>query len=543
MDMAGQFCNQRGSFTVTISGRQRVYRRTTQHERHLRRGILLPVVMAVAVLWAFAALHFSESMVHHATISMRIVNEICVRQGVFSSLSWLEGISELPEWGTQSGRVESQLYRGIHNGSERSAMVFSIASRQPQDAFGRESFVFGLDDESARLDINWLASQKGDQRSRLLLIPQMTPALADSLLDWIDSDHEPREFGAERNYYLSRNSPELPPNGPVDRLSDLLHVRGITRELLLGPQNAALESRSNSLEDPIKGDRETGFARYLTTNAAEAEYKKSDLIPVNTDDLVLLFDELKKRLGEEPARFIVAVRIAGIVERSANADGEDNQRSLRDRLNEQLRTSPRSPDRKADGSEASGGLDLSRAAQFRIYSPWELLGTHVRILMGGQDVVLKSPWEGTASKIPDALKLLRKHMDFRSFGKPLRGRLNINAAPEELLSGLPGMNPLRVRKLISVRERHLRQASAAGEDPFLWLLTEDVLSLEELRKLSRWITARGDILTGTVHVFSPSYGPVYRCQVRLDRTGSSPAAFVTGILSPLPASYRPQLMP
>ncbi len=499
--------------------------------------------MAVAVLWAFASLHFSESMIHHATISTRVVNEIRVRQGILSSLSWLQGISEQPEWGTQSVRLESQWFRGINAGSERSPMVFSITSDQSPHANNRDSFVFGLDDESARLDINWIASQKGDQRSRLMLIPEMTPALADSLLDWIDSDHEPREFGAERNYYLSRNSPVQPPNGPVDRLTDLLHVRGFTRELLFGGETAGAESTRGSFEDQVKADRAAGFARYLTTNAAEAEYRKSDRIAVNSDDLASLFEELKKRLGEDSARFIVAVRIAGLVERSANSGGEDDQRSLRDRLDEQLRTSPRSPDRKTDGSEASGGLDLSRAAQFRIYSPWELLGTHVRILMGGQDVVLKSPWEGNPSKIPDALKLLRKHLDFRSFGKPLRGRLNVNAAPEELLSGLPGMNVTRVRKLLSVRERHQRQGAAEGEDPFLWLLTEDVLSLEELRKLSRWITAQGDIMTGTVHVFSPDYGPVYRCRVRLDRTGSSPAALVTGFLSPLPASQRSQLMP
>lgn len=513
-------------------------RRLRQRRNCSRRGILLPVVTAVAVLWAFAALQFSESMLQHASISTRVVNEICVRQGMLSSLGWLQGLSELPDWNLQTTRSKSPLYLGVSAGSERFPVLFSITRGHSPIAGETEPIVPGLDDESSKLDINWLASQKGDQRGRLLLIPGMTPALADSLLDWLDSDHEPREFGAERNYYLSRNSPVLPPNGSVGRLADLLPVRGITKELLFGLQeNSTLEERSFS------GQRQspTGFSGFLTTKAAEAEYRKSNLIPVNTDDLRFLFEELSKRVGEEGARFVVAARIAGLVERSSSAGGEENVRTLRDRLDEQLRSSPRNTDRKTEVPGSATGLDVSRSGQFKIYSPWELLGTHVRILMDGQDVVLNSPWEGTQSKIPESLKLLSKHLDFRSYGKPLQGRLNVLSAPEELLAGLPGLNAERARKMVSVRERVLRRVSALSDDPFLWLITEDILSLDELRKLSRWITSGGDILTGTVHVFSPDFGPVYRSRVRLDRTTFPSSAVVTEILSPLPASRRNEL--
>lgn len=507
-----------------------------------RRGFVLPAVMAVAVLWALAAMHFSESMILHATVSTRVVNEVCVRQGILSSLSWLQALSELPEWRDQTGQQQKKWFRGISVGSEHHPMLVSIT----RDVSARSSIVnemrFGLDDESAKLDINWLSSQKTNQRERLMKIRGMTPALADSMLDWIDSDHEPREFGAERNYYLSRDSLVLPPNRPVRRLSDLLSVRGVTSELLFGEDRGQIDDSDSSgvLQAPQAGSK--GFSEFLTVSAAESEYRQCDLVPINSDDLQFLFDELTKRLGEEPARFIIAARLAGFVERATGRERERTPRSLRDRLEEQLHSSSEVVSRKTGAMQSADGIDLSRAPQYQIYSGWELLGTHVRILMNNQDVVLRSPWEGSASKAQEYLALFREHLDFSSFGEPLRGRLNVNAASKELLLGLPGMNELRVKKLISIRDRLHRQGHDTREDPLSWLLTERVLNLDELRKLSPWITGNGDVRTGMLHVFSPDYGPIYRFEIRLDKTQTPSSVAVTQILTPLPASHRSLLI-
>lgn len=64
------------------------------------------------------------------------------------------------------------------------------------------------------------------------------PTVVDSILDWRDTDSNPRPNGAEEGDYLSTPNPGLPPsfckNGPIDHLSELRLVRGISESLLWG---------------------------------------------------------------------------------------------------------------------------------------------------------------------------------------------------------------------------------------------------------------------------------------------------------------------
>ena len=64
-------------------------------------------------------------------------------------------------------------------------------------------------------------------------VPGMTPQTADAILDWIDRDEEPREFGAERSYYTAMGL-RPPRNGRLTSLEDLLQVRGVSPEWLYG---------------------------------------------------------------------------------------------------------------------------------------------------------------------------------------------------------------------------------------------------------------------------------------------------------------------
>jgi len=52
--------------------------------------------------------------------------------------------------------------------------------------------------------------------------------ISDSILDWIDADDNPRLSGAESDYYQRLDPPYYAKNAPVDDLSELLLVRGIS---------------------------------------------------------------------------------------------------------------------------------------------------------------------------------------------------------------------------------------------------------------------------------------------------------------------------
>ena len=58
----------------------------------------------------------------------------------------------------------------------------------------------------------------------LHLPPEKALIMTDSLLDWIDGDHDSLEYGAEDKFYSSKNY--SPPNRPVKSFFELLLVRG-----------------------------------------------------------------------------------------------------------------------------------------------------------------------------------------------------------------------------------------------------------------------------------------------------------------------------
>src|SRR5690606_13432288 len=66
----------------------------------------------------------------------------------------------------------------------------------------------------------------GDARQLLMALPGMTEDIADAILDWIDEDDEPREYGAEIDYYAALGY--APANGPLTTIEQLLLVRGVT---------------------------------------------------------------------------------------------------------------------------------------------------------------------------------------------------------------------------------------------------------------------------------------------------------------------------
>src|SRR6266481_420207 len=59
--------------------------------------------------------------------------------------------------------------------------------------------------------------------------------LVGAILDWIDPDDHEHIEGAENDYYHGLNPPYDCKNGPIDDISELLMIRGITQEMYWGP--------------------------------------------------------------------------------------------------------------------------------------------------------------------------------------------------------------------------------------------------------------------------------------------------------------------
>jgi general secretion pathway protein K len=62
---------------------------------------------------------------------------------------------------------------------------------------------------------------------------EATP-IVNSILDWIDPDDQMRVEGAESDYYQTLSPPYMAKNGPIDDISELLLIKGITPEIYYG---------------------------------------------------------------------------------------------------------------------------------------------------------------------------------------------------------------------------------------------------------------------------------------------------------------------
>lgn len=81
-------------------------------------------------------------------------------------------------------------------------------------------------DENAKININTAS------KDMLMGLPGVDSAIADAILDWRDTDDEPRAEGAERDYYEALPDPYPCKNGPFDTVGELSLVKGMTVDIM-----------------------------------------------------------------------------------------------------------------------------------------------------------------------------------------------------------------------------------------------------------------------------------------------------------------------
>ena len=155
----------------------------------------------------------------------------------------------------------------------------------------------------------------------LMDLPGMTIEVAHAILDWLDTDDTPREYGAEVEYYSSLMPPYAPANGPLKTLEELLLVRGVTPDLLFGRdvnRNGMLDIQEQSLPlnviaDDGTGSMDLGWAAYLSLYSKEKNVASDGTarINVNESDLQTLYDNLSAVCDASWVTFIVAYRQSG----------------------------------------------------------------------------------------------------------------------------------------------------------------------------------------------------------------------------------------
>ncbi|HWQ92671.1 MAG TPA: general secretion pathway protein GspK [Clostridia bacterium] len=133
-----------------------------------------------------------------------------------------------------------------------------LSEIQQEIEIGNGSFTWKITDLDRKANIN-SAGQGILERAFMLMggdAGDMT-SLVNAIIDWIDQDDKTSIEGAESNDYESLDPPYQAKNGPIDDITELLFVRGITPELFWGPAstnsppNAFLEKLNRSTRNEL----------------------------------------------------------------------------------------------------------------------------------------------------------------------------------------------------------------------------------------------------------------------------------------------------
>jgi general secretion pathway protein K len=107
-------------------------------------------------------------------------------------------------------------------------------------------------DEGSRFNLNWLSADALDGKTfdgmfqKLLQNLELNVNLSSAIKDWIDSDQDPTETGAEDNHYLAMDPARRTADSPFVSLSELRLIQGVGREEfeLLAPLVTTLPQNS-----------------------------------------------------------------------------------------------------------------------------------------------------------------------------------------------------------------------------------------------------------------------------------------------------------
>jgi hypothetical protein len=523
--------------------------------------MVLIIVLVVVVVLALAAYTFSEMMLAHYEAALLNGRQIQARSLVDSgvesvSLFLAETRStRLAAGGTYDNQLQFRgaLVAGDEDPSLRGR--FSIVAPAMDDEGNWGGLRFGLEDESSRLNLNALLlgnaqSAGGGQQSGtgqstgasgqqataalsaaagltedsgrqlLMALPGMTEEIADAILDWIDEDDEPREYGAEADYYANLQPPYAPKNGPLDTVEELLLVRGVLPQLLFGA-----DANRNGMIDPSEqqdalllqasfpdGSLDRGWAAYMTLHSKEGNIDAAGQprIYLNTEDMQQLYDQLSSEFNADWATFIVAYRQNG----------------------------PSSSSNSRTQSSASGKqLDLTKPGtqQGMLTQVLDMVGKSVSVTFMGEReaTVLASPFSeaGMAFYLPQLMDRLTINP-----ASEIPGRININQAPRAILMGIPGMDETIVNEIISRRTAQPSEEDANRQHE-TWILTEAIVTLDEMRALMPFVCAGGDVYRAQVIGYFQDGGAAARTEVIWDASSGTPRVLFWRDLSHLGRGY------
>jgi general secretion pathway protein K len=213
--------------------------------RQPENGIALIIVMLVIVVLGVLAGGFAYSM--------KVETKLAQNSNFDGDMEWMgrSGLELARFILVQEMNVPAEPWDSLNQkwagGPKGTNEVLDTVSLENNE-LGPGVFSIKIIDLERKVNINTINDQSIPILQQALHLVGADPAdiqtVTDSFLDWIDPDENPRLSGSESADYIARPNPGYAPyvakNGPIDDLSELLLIRGVTPEMYFGGADPSL---------------------------------------------------------------------------------------------------------------------------------------------------------------------------------------------------------------------------------------------------------------------------------------------------------------
>jgi DNA uptake protein ComE-like DNA-binding protein len=482
--------------------------------RRPRDGYVLIAVLIVIVVLSLAAYRYADMTSAEQNATSRILtsaqSKALADSGIHYTAALLADANALLNTlGGNPTDNEAAFRRQPVPLGETQTGYFSIVrvDYSTDTGSGSRPLKYGATDEGGRINLNALIqidSSGSVALGMLKKLPNMTDDIANSIIDWIDADDNPRSGGAESSYYQGLANPYRCKNGPLDSVEELLLVKGVTPELLFGNdlnRNGRLDP-----DEAVSGAYSAGWAPFLTVYSREknTDSENAARVNINGRSLKTVYGQLKEVIPPELAAYIVAYRYL-----SAPTAG--------------VKANTGTPEGLVQVVEKALAGSGNLRSQRNISSIYQLIGTSVLVSGGkGQtSTIYAFPITDAATAETDLPTLLDKTMTASDSESP--ARINLCSASPEVIATLPGLEAGDIEQILATRPL---PGSADYADPLYqtsaWLYTEAKLTKEKLQALDRYVTGRSQVFRIQSIGYFERGGPMARVEAVVDTNGGKP---------------------
>ncbi len=316
-----------------------------------RRGLILPVILVILLLLGllsagfafYVQADFSAAQAMADRLQCRLAAEagiqrVCLmlRTERDNPDAWYDNPDEFDQALVWAPGVKPDVIgrpRKFDQAQSDYAYRYSIVADDPfDDELGVR---FGITDESSKVNINVASAEQLLKLMSVIVPEDVDPQpLVDALIDWRDADDEPREFGAESEYYAGLPVPYRCKNAPFETVEELLMVKGFDGRILYGEDYDRNGLLTNNEDDgdasfpPDNGDGvlSRGLAPYVTVYSSDYNVANDNKPRIN----LLMAD--KAKLREELTEAFENENIVDFIIDGTRTEGTDKTESLADYL-------------------------------------------------------------------------------------------------------------------------------------------------------------------------------------------------------------------